>query len=55
MRIRKSGCVELDGTHCYIEKLNIAFSLCRVLGAALYFSKGFLEVAARGSVVAKAL
>jgi len=32
----------------------MALSLCRVLEAALYFSKGFLEIAARESVVAKA-
>jgi len=46
MRIRKSGYIELDRTHCYIEKFNTALSLYRVLGIALYFSKGFLEVAA---------
>ena len=32
----------------------MALSLCRVLGVALYFSKGFLEAAARVSVVAEA-
>ena len=46
MRIRKSGYIELDRTHCYIEKFNTALSLYRVLGIALYFFKGFLEVAA---------
>jgi len=32
----------------------MALSLCRVLGVALYFSKGFLEAAARVSAVAEA-
>ena len=32
----------------------MALSLCRVLGVALYFSEGFLEVAARVSAVAEA-
>ena len=32
----------------------MALSLCRVLGVALYFSKGFLETAARESAVAEA-
>ena len=44
MRIEKSGCVKLDKTHCCIRKFNITFSLCRVLGVTLYFSKGFSEV-----------
>jgi len=32
----------------------MALSLCGVLGVTLYFSKDFLEVAARVSAVAKA-
>ena len=55
MRIRKSGCIELDGTYCCIEKFNAALSLCRVLEIALYFSKGFSEVAAGVLAVAEAL
>ena len=55
MRIGKSGCVELNETHCCIGKFNIALSLCEVLGVTLYFSKGFLEAAARVSAVAEAL
>ena len=43
MRIRKSGCVELDGTHCCIEIFNTALSLYRVLRITLYFSEGFSE------------
>ena len=54
MRIRKSRCIELDGTHCCTEKFNIALSLCRVLYVTLYFSKDFLEATARVSAVAKA-
>ena len=46
MRIRKSGCVESDGTHCCIRKFNIALSLCGVMGVTLYFSKSFLEAVA---------
>ena len=41
--IRKSGCVESDGTHCCTEKFNMALSICGVLKVTLYFSKGFLE------------
>jgi len=55
MRIRKSRCIELDGTHCCTGKFNIALSLCGVLRVTLYFSEGFLEVTARESVVAEAL
>ena len=55
MGIRKSGCIELDKTYCYTRKFNVALSLCGVLVVTLYFSKSFLEVAARGLVVAKAL
>ena len=47
MRIRKSECVELDGTHCYTRKFNIASSLCRVLKITFYFSKGFLTAVAK--------
>ena len=43
MRIRKSGCIELDGTHCCIRKFNVVLSLCGVLGVTLYFSEGFLK------------
>ena len=50
VRIRKSGYIELDGTHYYIEKFNIALSLCRVLGVTLYFSESFSEVTAGGLV-----
>ena len=55
MRIRKSGCIESNQTHCCIEKFNVALSLCRVLVVVLYFSEGFLETAARELAVAKAL
>jgi len=55
MRIEKSRCVELDGTYCYTGKFNIALSLCGVLGIALYFSEGFLEVITRGLAVVEAL
>ena len=55
MRIGKNGCIELNKTHCCTRKFNIALSLCRVLGIALYFSKGFSEAATGGSAVAKAL
>ena len=55
MRIGKSRCVELNWTYCCIGKFNMALSLCRVLGVALYFSEGFLEVAAGVSAVAEAL
>ena len=54
VRIRKSRCVELDGT-CYIGKFNTALSLYKVLEVTLYFSKSFLEADVGGSVVAKAL
>jgi len=54
MRIRKSRCVRSNKT-CYTGKFNVALSLCGILGVALYFSEDFLEVAARGSAVAKAL
>ena len=55
MRIRKSGCVELNRTHCCTEKFNAALSLCGVLGITLYFSEGFSEVAAGVLAVAEAL
>ena len=54
MRIRKSRCVESNRTHCCTGKFNVALSLCGVLGVALYFSEGFLEIAARVSAVAEA-
>jgi len=46
MQIRKSRYIELDGTHCYTEKFNMALSLCKVLRVALYFSKGFSKAVA---------
>ena len=46
MRIRKSGYIESDWTHCCIEKFNMALSLCGVLEVALYFSEGFSEAVA---------
>ena len=46
MRIRKSGCIESDGTYCYSRKFNVALSLYRVLGVSLYFSKSFLGAVA---------
>ena len=55
MRIRKSGCVELNQTHCCTEKFNAALSLCGVLGITLYFSKGFSKVAAGVLAVTEAL
>jgi len=55
MRIRKSRCVESDGTRCCIGKFNMALSLCGVLGISLYFSKDFSEIAAGRSAVVKAL
>ena len=55
MRIRKSGCVELDRTYCCTGKFNIALSLCRILEITLYFFKYFLEIAAEESAVAAAL
>jgi len=55
IRIRKSRCVEWDGTCCCTGKFNMAFSLCKVLEVTFYFSKGFLEAAAGGSAVAEAL
>ena len=54
MRIRKSGYIELDWTHCYVEKFNTALSLYEVLEVAFYFSKSFLEAAARRSAVTEA-
>ena len=55
MRIRKSGCIELNWTRCCIGKFNAALSLCGVLGVTLYFSKGFSEAATGISAVAEAL
>ena len=49
MRIGKSGCVESDRTHYCIEKFNVALSLYKVLEVTFYFSKNFLEVAAKAS------
>ena len=55
VRIRKSECIESDGTHCYTEEFNIVLSLYKVLGVALYFSESFSKAAIGGSVVAEAL
>ena len=55
MRIRKSGYVESNWTHCCTGEFNVTLSLCGVLEVALYFSKGFSKAAARVSVVAEAL
>ena len=54
-RIRKSGCIELNGTYCYTGKFNMILSLCRVLEVVLYFSKGFSEASAKESAVVEAL
>ena len=46
----------MDASSCYyIEKFNVAFSLCKVLGVALYFPKGFSEASARKLAVAEVL
>ena len=55
MRIRKSGCVESNWTHCCTGEFNATLSLCGVLGVTLYFSKGFSEAAVRVSAVAEVL
>jgi len=55
MRIGKRRCIEPDRTRCCTGKFNVALSLCEVLGIALYFSKDFLEAAARELAVAEAL
>ena len=55
MKIRKSRYVELDRTYCCIGKFNTVLSQYRVLEVTLYFSKGFLEVTARGLTVAEVL
>jgi len=55
MRIRKSGYVELDRTHCCTGNFNAALSLYRVLEVALYLLKGFLEAAAGKSAVFEVL
>ena len=47
MKIRKSRYIKSNGTYCYIEKFNMALSLCGVLGVTLYFFKGFLEAATK--------
>ena len=54
MRIRKSGYIKSNETHCYTEKFNVALSLYRVLEVALYISKGFLEAAVRVLAVVEA-
>ena len=53
--MNKSGYVELDVTHYYIRKFNMALSLYRVLEVTLYFSKSFLETAAEEFVAAETL
>ena len=55
IRIGKSGCIELDGTHYYTGKFNMVLSLYKVLGVALYFSEDFLEAAVRVSTIAEVL
>ena len=55
MRIRKSGYIESDRTHCCTRKFNIALSLYKVLEITLYFFKSFLETAIGESVAAEAL
>jgi len=55
IRIGKSGCIELDRTDCCTGKFNVALSPYGVLRVALYFFKGFSELAARGSAVAEVL
>jgi len=49
VRIRKSRCIKLDGTYCCIGKFNVALSLYKVLEITFYFSKSFLETAAKAS------
>jgi len=49
MWIGKSGCIELDRTHCCTKNFNIASSLCGVLEVTFYFSKSFLEAVAEAS------
>ena len=55
IRIKRSKCIESNGTCCCTGKFNIALSLCKVLGVALYFFKDFSEVATRESAVVEAL
>jgi len=54
MRIRKSRCIESDGTCCHIGKFNVALSLYRVLKVTFYFSEDFLEATTRVLAVAEA-
>ena len=54
VRIRKSGCVELNRTRCCTREFNTTLSLCGVLEVTLYFSEGFLEAGAGVSAVAEA-
>ena len=53
-QIRKSRCIKLNWTYCYIGKFNMTLSLCGVLGVTLYFSEGFSEAAAEVSAVTEA-
>jgi len=55
MRIGKSGYVKSNQTYYCTGKFNVALSLYGVLEVALYFSEGFLEIAAGVSAVAKML
>ena len=55
VKIRKSRCIELDRTYFYTRKFNVALSLYRVLGIALYFSESFSKTAVRRFVATKAL
>ena len=54
MQIGKSRYIELDKAYCCTKKFNMALSLCRVLMVALYFSKGFSEIATGVLAVAEA-
>ena len=55
MRIRKSGYIESNRTHCCTGKFNMALSLYRVLEVTLYFSKSFSEATSRELAVTKVL
>jgi len=55
MRIRKSRYIELDRTHFYIKKFNMAFSLYRVLEITFYLFKDFSEEAVERLAATEAL
>ena len=46
VRVKKSGCVELNRIYYCIEKFNMTLSLYEVLEITFYFSKSFSEAAA---------